>query len=342
MQLEEVLEWQIPTSATDGSWHRRREHIRRRSKAVPGRARPCAAPSCRRSRSPRRWRRTRWKIERQRGRRLSRARSRTLRHRDRRSRSRSIDDVRCVVIGATPHGVPITIATVGDVRSARGLRSGPHRRTVGRGRDRRRAYAPMGENARTATEGVKSEARGDRVVVAEGTTIEPFYDRSALVNRAIRTVATNLLEGAALVIAVLFLLLGDLRAGAVVATTIPLSLLFAVMVMNAAAHLRKPHEPWRDRLRAHRRRRRHHRRERREQTLRSSRAARATARPEERLDTMSAATLEVRAASVFGEAIIAIVYLPVLALTGLEGNSSTPWRSRCSRARRARSCCRSR
>src|SRR5690606_12360113 len=151
----------------------------------------------------------------------------------------------------------------------------------------------------------------------EGVRIEPFYDRTALVERTIATVGTNLAEGAALVILVLLLLLGDLRAGIVVATTIPLAMLFAVIVMNAAGisgnlmslgaidfglivdgtvivvenAVRRLSE--------------------------ASREAGGRLSVGDRVRVIEAATLEVRAAAVFGEIVIAIVYLPILALTGI-------------------------
>ncbi len=77
-----------------------------------------------------------------------------------------------------------------------------------------------GENSRTVTQAVKEKADRNRVFAPSGTRIEPFYDRSELVDRTTRTVGKNLLEGALLVILVLLILLGDLRAGLVVATTI--------------------------------------------------------------------------------------------------------------------------
>jgi hypothetical protein len=107
--------------------------------------------------------------------------------------------------------------------------------------------------------------------------IEPFYDRTLLVDRTIKTVGTNLLEGAALVVLVLLLVLGDLRAGLVVATTIPLSMLFAVIVMNASGPLGQPDEPRRDRLRAHRRRLGDRRRERGAAPLRGQPPRRSSA-----------------------------------------------------------------
>lgn len=237
---------------------------------------------------------------------------------------RDLEDLKRVVIGATPEGVPVTIATVGDVtfgpRLRRGAASKDGKGEVVVGV----AMMLMGENARTVTAAVKAKLAAIQPSLPEGTEIEPFYDRSVLVDRTIRTVGQNLLEGALLVIGVLLLLLGDLRAGLVVATTIPLSLLFAVTIMSAtglSGNLMSLGaidfgllvdgaviivENAVRRL--------------------SEQQGRAT-RPltgEERVDVVREATLEVRTASVFGEAIIGIVYLPVLALTGIEGKLFRP------------------
>jgi cobalt-zinc-cadmium resistance protein CzcA len=182
----------------------------------------------------------------------------------------------------------------------------------------------MGENARSVTAAVKAKIASLMPSLPVGTRIEGFYDRSVLVDRTIATVGRNLLEGAALVVLVLLVLLGDIRAGIVVATTIPLSLWFAVTAMNAFGlsgnlmslgaidfglivdgaviivenAVRRLSE-----------------RQAVEGRVLTS---------EERVEIVSAATLEVRAASVFGEAIIAIVYLPLLALTGIEGKLFHP------------------
>jgi cobalt-zinc-cadmium resistance protein CzcA len=237
---------------------------------------------------------------------------------------KSLDDVRNVVIGATPQGVPITVATVGDVRFGPRLRRGAATKNgegevvVGV------VLMLLGENARSVTESVKAKLKELEPSLSPGTRIEPFYDRAAMVDRTIKTVGTNLLEGALLVMLVLFLLLGDWRAGLVVAVTIPLSLLFAITVMNAfglsgnlmslgaidfgllvdGAVIIV------------------------ENTVRRlTERAKASERPlteEEQLGVVESATLEVRAASVFGEAIIAIVYLPVLALIGTEGKLFRP------------------
>jgi cobalt-zinc-cadmium resistance protein CzcA len=181
-----------------------------------------------------------------------------------------------------------------------------------------------GENSRTVTEAVKKKLASLEPSLPAGTRIEPFYDRSALVNRTTATIARNLLEGALLVMLVLFVLLGDVRAGAVVAVTIPLSLLFALIVMNATGLSGNLMSLGAIDLglivdgaviiveNAVRRLAERQRAEARELTA------------AERLRVVEEATLEVRSASVFGEAIIAIVYLPVLGLIGIEGKLFRP------------------
>ena len=236
---------------------------------------------------------------------------------------KDLDDLNRVVIGATPQGVPITIATVGEVKFGPRMRRGAASRNgegevvVGV------ALMLMGENSRTVTEAVKAKLDAIAPSLPPGTTIEPFYDRSTMVARTIHTVGKNLLEGALLVIFVLLILLGDLRAGLVVAITIPLSLLFAITAMNllglsgnlmslgaidfgllvdGAVIIV-------------------------ENAVRRLAERQAGAPPltdAERVDVVEKATMEVRAASVFGEAIIAIVYLPILALVGIEGKLFRP------------------
>ncbi|MDC3962227.1 efflux RND transporter permease subunit [Polyangium jinanense] len=237
---------------------------------------------------------------------------------------KNLDDLRRVVIGATSDGVPVTMDTVADVQFGPRLRRGAASKNgegevvVGV------AMMLMGENSRTVTQAVKQRLAEIGPSLPEGTRIEPFYDRSVLVNRTIRTVATNLVEGALLVIGILFFLLGDLRAGLVVALVIPLSMLFAITVMNAAGLSGNLMSLGAIDLglivdgaviiveNAVRR-----------LANRQSELGRVLS-VEERVDTVREATLEVRSASVFGEAIIAIVYLPILALTGIEGKLFHP------------------
>jgi cobalt-zinc-cadmium resistance protein CzcA len=237
---------------------------------------------------------------------------------------KNLDDLRRVVIGATPNGVPVTMDTVADVQFGARLRRGAASKdgqgevVVGV------AMMLMGENSRTVTQAVKDKLATILPSLPEGTRVEPFYDRSVLVNRTINTVAKNLIEGALLVIGILLLLLGDLRAGFVVALVIPLSMLFAITVMNAwglSGNLMSLGaidfglivdgaviivENAVRRL-----------------SLRRQEVGRMLS-SDERIEIVREATLEVRSASVFGEAIIAFVYLPILALTGIEGKLFHP------------------
>jgi cobalt-zinc-cadmium resistance protein CzcA len=237
---------------------------------------------------------------------------------------RSRGDLERVVLGATPQGAPITVASVGEVKFGPKLRRGAATQdgegevVVGV------ALMLMGENSRTVTQGIKEKLAALAPTLPPGVRIEPFYDRTALVDRTIGTVGTNLVEGAALVILVLLLLLGDLRAGLVVATTIPLSMLFAVIVMNKAGisgNLMSLGaidfglivdgavivvENASRRL------------------AEAARKAGARLSTDVRVQVVQDSTLEVRGAAVFGEIIIAIVYLPILALTGMEGKLFHP------------------
>jgi cobalt-zinc-cadmium resistance protein CzcA len=234
------------------------------------------------------------------------------------------EDVRNIVIGATSEGVPVTVATVGDVRFGARLRRGAATRD-GQGEVAIGVTMMlMGENSRTVTAAVKAKIAALESSLPPGTRIEPFYDRSTLVNRTIHTVEENLLIGAALVIGVLLLLLGDLRAGLVVAATIPLAMLFAMLLMRAAGMSGNLMslgaidfglivdgaviivENASRRL------------------AEAQEHATAPVPVAQRVKIVEEAALEVRSASIFGEAIIAIVYLPILTLSGVEGKLFRP------------------
>jgi cobalt-zinc-cadmium resistance protein CzcA len=236
----------------------------------------------------------------------------------------SLDDLRSVVVGATPQGTPITVANVGDVQFGPRLRRGAATMdgtgevVVGV------ALMLMGENSRTVTQRIKAKIEELRPSLPKGIQVEPFYDRAELVDRTIATVATNLGEGALLVILVLLVLLGDLRAGLVVAVTIPLSMMFAVVLMNATGASGNLMSLGAIDFglivdgaviiveNAVRR-------------LGEARAARGRELDEaERIDGVKDAAVEVMSASVFGSAIIGIVYIPILALRGLEGKLFHP------------------
>nr|WP_121271144.1 CusA/CzcA family heavy metal efflux RND transporter [Pedobacter schmidteae] len=89
-----------------------------------------------------------------------------------------------------------------------------------------------GANSNEVIENIKSKITEIQRTLPEGVVIEPFLDRTDMVTNAINTVQTNLLEGALIVVFVLVLFLGNLRAGLLVASVIPLSMLFAVIMMN--------------------------------------------------------------------------------------------------------------
>jgi cobalt-zinc-cadmium resistance protein CzcA len=91
-----------------------------------------------------------------------------------------------------------------------------------------------GENAQQVVERVKARVREIQATLPSGVTIEPYYDRTLFVSKVMQTVRNNLLEGGLLVIGVLFLFLGDLRAGLIVAAAIPLSMLIAFTGMMQA------------------------------------------------------------------------------------------------------------
>ncbi|MFV8360972.1 CusA/CzcA family heavy metal efflux RND transporter [Flavobacterium sp. LS1P3] len=179
-----------------------------------------------------------------------------------------------------------------------------------------------GENSSAVVDRVKEKMEQINKTLPEGVVAEAFIDRGKLVDSAIGTVTKNLLEGALIVIFVLILFLGNLRAGLIVASVIPLSMLFAVILMNAFGvsgnlmslgaidfgiivdgaviiveatmhHLQK---------------------------LKRQKALTQTEMDSEVYQSAS----KIRNSAAFGEIIILIVYLPILALVGTEGKMFRP------------------
>ena len=145
----------------------------------------------------------------------------------------TLDDLRDVVVTTKEDGIPIRIVDVADVRLAPMIRQGAVTRD-GRGEVVTGIVMMlMGENSREVSRAVHERIEAISPTLPPGVTIETFYDRTGLVNRTIRTVATNLIEGGVLVIVVLLLLLGNLRGGLLVASAIPISMLAAFIAMNA-------------------------------------------------------------------------------------------------------------
>lgn len=145
--------------------------------------------------------------------------------------ARSVEDLEKIVI-TTSGGVPITVEDVASVKIGSAVRYGALTKN-GQGE----AVGGMvmmlkGANSNEVIENVKARIGQIQESLPEGIQIKPFLDRSELISETTSTVTTNLLEGGLIVIFVLVLLLGNWRGGLIVASTIPLSLLFAFILMN--------------------------------------------------------------------------------------------------------------
>jgi len=233
----------------------------------------------------------------------------------------TVEDIGNVIV--TEHGsVPIKIQDVASIGIGKELRSGA---ATQNGKETVLGTAMMliGANSRTVARDVANKLEAVQDSLPDGVSAEPVYDRTRLVDKAIATVAKNLLEGALLVIVVLFTLLGNIRAALITAAVIPLSMLATmtgmvrtgvsanlmslgaldfglivdgavIIVENAVRRLAEAQHNGN------------------QQTLR------------ERLDTVYAATAEVIRPSLFGVAIITVVYIPIFSLTGVEGKMFHP------------------
>ena len=228
----------------------------------------------------------------------------------------TLSEIGDIVIKAED-GVPVCIRDVGEVIDGHETRrgavtfEGKGEGVLGLG------FMLMGENTRDVAQRLKNRMDEIKPTVPDGVNVTTVYDRTELVDHVLRTVETNLFEGALLVVVVLFLFLGSVRAGLIVALAIPLSMLFAsslmlrtgvagslmslgaidfglivdssvIMIENSVRHL----------------------------------ADKPNGRT--RLDIVRDAAVEVRRPTMFGELIIMIVYLPILTLEGIEGKLFTP------------------
>lgn len=144
----------------------------------------------------------------------------------------SNDDIERIVVTNTENGTPLLIRDIGEVNVGHAPRYGAM--TYNNEGEVVGAIVMMlkGENSNAVVNGVKKRMTEIQKTLPEGIEIEVFLDRSALVGRAIGTVEKNLIEGALIVILVLILFLGNFRAGLIVASVIPLSMLFAISMMN--------------------------------------------------------------------------------------------------------------
>jgi heavy metal efflux system protein len=233
------------------------------------------------------------------------------------SQAHTVEDIAAIVIDERD-GTPVTIANVAKVHPAPMIRSGLVTRDGEGEIVTGLVMMLIGENSRRVVDGAKVEIEElKKSLLPLGITIEPLYDRKHLIDQTLSTVMRNLVEGGALVIIVLLLLLGDVMGGLIVALAIPLAMLFAanlmlatgvtaslmslgaidfglivdssvIMVENCVRRLGHEHGT------------------------------------RSKLEIVRDAAVEVRKPTMFGELIIAIVYLPILALHGTEGKLFRP------------------
>ncbi len=234
----------------------------------------------------------------------------------------NINDIQNIVIKNTTNGTPILIKDVGKVQLGSATRYGAMTRNADGDAVGGIVMMLKDANSSKVIENVKKRIIQIQKSLPEGVVLEPFLDRTKLVNKAIKTVSTNLIEGALIVIFILVLLLGNLRASLIVASVIPLSMLFAISLMNlfgvsgnlmslgaidfgiivdgsviiVEATL-------------------HH------LGLRKRRMRLTQSEMDEEV-YLSAS--KIRTSAAFGEIIILIVYLPILGLVGIEGKMFRP------------------
>ncbi|MCB9336022.1 MAG: CusA/CzcA family heavy metal efflux RND transporter [Flavobacteriales bacterium] len=144
----------------------------------------------------------------------------------------NIEDIENIVIKNNSSGTPILVRDAASVRYGHAIRYGASTRN-GEGEVVSAIVMMLkGENSAKVITNIKDRIAQIQKTLPEGVVIEPFLDRTKLVNNAIGTVAKNLIEGALIVIFILILMLGNVRAGIVVASVIPLAMLFAFGMMH--------------------------------------------------------------------------------------------------------------
>lgn len=237
----------------------------------------------------------------------------------------STADIERIVVKNIPNGLPVLMRDIGTVQTGSANRYGALTRNADGEAVGGIVMMLKGRNSNEVVKAVKERVEQIRKTLPEGVVIEPFLDRSDFVGRAIGTVEKNLIEGALIVIFVLVLFLGNLRAGLIVASVIPLAMLFAiammqlfgvsgnlmslgaidfglivdgaVIIVEATLH----HLAGR---------------------VQGKGAVKLTR--EEMDEEVYTSAIRIRSSAAFGEIIILIVYLPILALVGIEGKMFRP------------------
>ena len=234
----------------------------------------------------------------------------------------NLDDIRQIVVKNTSNGLPVLMEDVGTIQFGSAARYGAL--TYNNTGEAVGGVVLMlkGANSSQVIANVKTRIEQIRKTLPEGVEIEAFLDRTRLVNNAIETVVKNLAEGALIVVFVLVMLLGNFRAGLIVASVIPLAMLFAIAMMNlfgvsgnlmslgaldfglivdGAVIIVEATM--------------HH--------LGISTTIRKLSQREMDEEVQQSASSMMRSAA-FGQIIILIVYLPILSLTGIEGKMFKP------------------
>ncbi|HEY7153030.1 MAG TPA: CusA/CzcA family heavy metal efflux RND transporter [Gemmataceae bacterium] len=234
------------------------------------------------------------------------------------ARTVNVDEIKKIVVTTPRPGVAVRVGDVAEVEIGHDIRLGG---VTSQGKGEvvlGLCFMLMGENSHDVTARMKEKLDEVKKTLPPDVQLTTAYDRTDLVDKVIHTVKKNLFEGGLLVVAVLFIFLGNLRAGLIVALAIPISMLFAfcgmlrfgiagsllslgaidfglvvdssvVMVENVVRHLAHDKSDTRSRL-----------------------------------DVVRDAAIEVRKPTMFGELIIMIVYLPILTLQGMEGKMFRP------------------
>jgi cobalt-zinc-cadmium resistance protein CzcA len=144
----------------------------------------------------------------------------------------NLQDIEKIVVKTLPNGLPVLMRDVAEVRFGSAIRYGAM--TYNDKGEVAGAVVLMlkGENSSVVVKRVKDKIAEIQKSLPEGVVVEPFLDRTKMVNNAIETVEHNLMEGALIVVFVLVFFLGNIRAGLIVSSVIPLSMLFAIILMN--------------------------------------------------------------------------------------------------------------
>ena len=237
----------------------------------------------------------------------------------------SLDQIGSIPVKTLSNGIPLLIRDIAEIRLGEATKFGAT--TFNADGEVAGAVVMMlkGENSKQVIADIKTKIATIQETMPEGVVIEPFLDRTKMVDNAIGTVSKNLLEGALIVIFILILFLGNLRAGLVVASVIPLAMLFAfilmhlfgvsgnlmslgaldfgllvdgaVIIVEAVLH----------------------------QLYHSSKKGQHNQLDKTEMNSIvGQVSNKMMGAAAFGQIIILIVYLPILSLTGIEGKMFKP------------------